>query len=93
MSDAKRFRGGLVFKAHRLVYYSTLGLRVINKKKTTMPRSELPAETRKPLQGYLAHKKQPPPLGLPQGPRHWATVGFNGGGVLMSEVPLYESSE
>ena len=30
-----RFRGGLVFEAHRLVYHSTLGLRVINKKKKT----------------------------------------------------------
>jgi len=29
----ERFRGGLVFKAHRLVYHSTLGLRVITKKK------------------------------------------------------------
>ena len=29
----KRFRGGLVFKAHRLLYRSTLGLRVIKKKK------------------------------------------------------------
>jgi len=28
----KRFRGGLVFKAHRLVYHSTLALRVIKKK-------------------------------------------------------------
>ena len=28
----KRFRGGLVFKAHRLVYHSTLGSRVIKKK-------------------------------------------------------------
>jgi len=27
--NAKRFRGGLVFKAHRLLYHSTLGLRVI----------------------------------------------------------------
>ena len=27
------FRGGLVFNAHRLLYQSTLGLRVINKKK------------------------------------------------------------
>ena len=26
-------RGGLVFKAHRLVYHSTLGSRVIKKKK------------------------------------------------------------
>jgi len=29
----KWLRGGLVFKAHRLLYYSTLGLRVIKKKK------------------------------------------------------------
>ena len=29
----QRFRGGLVFKAHRLVYHSTLGLGVIKKKK------------------------------------------------------------
>ena len=29
----KKFRGGLVFKAHRLVYHSTLGSRVIKKKK------------------------------------------------------------
>ena len=28
-----RFRGGLVSKAHRLLYHSTLGLRVIKKKK------------------------------------------------------------
>ena len=28
-----RFRGGLVFKAHRLVYHPTLGSRVIKKKK------------------------------------------------------------
>jgi len=27
------FRGGLVFKAHRLVYHSTLGSRVIKKKR------------------------------------------------------------
>jgi len=29
----QRFRGGLVFKAHRLLYNSTLGLRVIMKEK------------------------------------------------------------
>ena len=29
----QRFRGGLVFKGHRLWYHSTLGLRVIKKKK------------------------------------------------------------
>jgi len=34
--DVKRFRGGLVFKAHRLVHHSTLGWRVIKKKKITV---------------------------------------------------------
>ena len=29
----KRFRGGLVFQPHRLLYHSTLGLRVNQKKK------------------------------------------------------------
>ena len=29
--NVKRFRGGLVFQAHSLVYHSTLGLRVIKK--------------------------------------------------------------
>ena len=29
----QRFRGGLVFTADRLLYYSTLGVRVIKKKK------------------------------------------------------------
>ena len=29
----KRFQGGLVFKAHRLLYHSTLGSRVIEKEK------------------------------------------------------------
>ena len=27
------------------------------------------------LQGYLAHKKTPPPLELPWGPKHRPTVG------------------
>ena len=30
---AERFRGGLTFKAHRLVYHTTLGLREIKKEK------------------------------------------------------------
>ena len=30
----KRFRGGLVFQAHRLLYHPTLGLRVIEKKRS-----------------------------------------------------------
>jgi len=37
--NVKRFRGGLVVKAHRLVYLSTLGWGVIKKKK----KQEIPA--------------------------------------------------
>ena len=39
------FRGGLVFEAQRLLDHSTLGLRVIKKKKKCI--RELPAECRK----------------------------------------------
>jgi len=35
----KRFRGGLVFEAHRLVYHSTLGLIIIKKKKDVIIQS------------------------------------------------------
>ena len=31
--NVKRFRGGLVFKAHRLLHHSILGLRVMKKKR------------------------------------------------------------
>ena len=31
--NVQRFRGGLVLKAHRLLHHSTLGVRVIKKKK------------------------------------------------------------
>ena len=33
-SNVMRFRGGLIFKAHRLWYHSTLGLNVIKKSLT-----------------------------------------------------------
>ena len=33
LRDVQWFRGGLVFKAHRLLYHSTLGLRVIKKRR------------------------------------------------------------
>ena len=56
----QRFRGGLVFKAHRRVYHSTLGLRVIkkNKKKESdlpevRPKSNHPPEA---LQKRGTHK-------------------------------------
>ena len=45
-----RFRGGLAFKAHRLLYHSTLGLRVIKKKKKLEARRHSPP---KPPASYL----------------------------------------
>ena len=54
----KRFRGGLVFKAHRLVYDSTLGSRVRKKKKTcpvTSPSWYKTARSRP----HCGKKKQP----------------------------------
>ena len=69
--NVQRFRGGLVFKALRLVYHSTLGLRVIQKKKKRKRRKNLRHEAANRLeeamievQGYLAHKKQRPPRTL-----------------------------
>ena len=35
--NVQRFRGGLVFNTHRLLYHSILGLRLIKKKKTCRP--------------------------------------------------------
>jgi len=60
---------GLVFKAHRLVYHSTLGLRVIKQKKFADPRfrSSRPAVR---LHGYLAHKKQAFWRGEQEGVKH-----------------------
>ena len=45
------------------------------------------------LQGYLAHRNPPPPLGPPYDPRHSPAVGSWEGGVLMSEVPLNPESQ
>ena len=45
-----------------------------------VPRSNLIRQPQT-LQGYLAHKKLRPPLGLPQGPRHSPTVGSYGGAI------------
>jgi len=36
VNNVQRFRGGLVFKAHRRLYHSTLGLTVMKKKKKTV---------------------------------------------------------
>ena len=33
LRNVQRFRGGLMFKAHKLLYHSNLGLRVIKKRR------------------------------------------------------------
>jgi len=48
----QRFRGGLVFKAHRRLYHSTLGLRGMKKRRRRMPVQGTP-QTRI-LEGKLA---------------------------------------
>ena len=40
LRNLKQFRGGLVFKVHRLLYHSTLGLRVIKETKKEDSREE-----------------------------------------------------
>ena len=57
------------------VYHSTLGLRVINKRFMEGTQSSTAIVQHRVVQGYLAHKKQPTSLGLPQGPMHSLTVG------------------
>ena len=38
--NVERFRGGLVFNAHRRLYHSNLGLRVMRKRKNLLSNSE-----------------------------------------------------
>jgi len=57
----KRFRGGLVFKAHRLLYHSTLGLRVIKKKKEAPAGWPAPARRGNPLASSRAEDAQGTP--------------------------------
>ena len=48
----QRFRGGLVFKAHSLLYHSTLGLRVIQKKRFGISGAD-PLELADELEGHV----------------------------------------
>ena len=62
--DVKRFRGGLVFKTHRLVYHSILVLRVIIKKKKVAAhnpaRCSVSAARGRWIYGYLEKGIQTP---------------------------------
>ena len=66
--NVHRFRGGLVFKAHRRVYHSTLGSRVIKKKKKLAPRGVAPRSappshdsSRSPHSSHSPHSRAPNP--------------------------------
>ena len=57
--NIKRFRGGLVFKAHRWLYHSTLGSRGIKKKRegcSPQPRVRyIPSESSQPPLSACRH--------------------------------------
>jgi len=61
--NVQRFQGGLVFKAHRLLYHSTQGLSVIKKKKFAPAVHDGDGGGHRGLKvrGYLVHKKTQPP--------------------------------
>ena len=54
----KRFRGGLVFKAHRLLYRSTLGLSVIKKKKKEEAHHDVDRVPAEALLGILGEEPE-----------------------------------
>jgi len=62
--QTSRLRGGLIFKAHRLLHHPTLGLRVIKKRRISRLSMKKPRHATSKgawlLHGYLAHKKQRP---------------------------------
>ena len=64
--NVKRFRGGIVFKDHRLFYHSTLGLRVIRKKEKRVPpgergeRGERGIETEPDTERHAPFQRTPP---------------------------------
>ena len=53
----KRFREGLIFKAHRLVYHSILGVRVMNKKQNVNRAHNLLPEAVVVSLGYVLRAK------------------------------------
>jgi len=86
--NVQRFRGGLLFKAHRLLYYSTLGLRV-TKREVNSLQVALPLNTR------IAHPHGKvsalEDLGMDRlGSRHlWLTTGRESTGlVTFYRVPV-----
>ena len=61
--NVQRFRGGLAFKAHRRLYHSTLGWRVIKKKKRILACNAVVVRVEEPsdLLGEVASSGNPLP--------------------------------
>ena len=57
--NVKRFRRGLVFKAHRWLYHSTLGSRVIKKKKKVEGFDDHPVHLDRHGHHLLVHLQEP----------------------------------
>ena len=73
--DVKRLNRGLVLKAHRLVCHSTVGSRVMPKKKESFERGEVPGPAwkwRKTIWRFLTFR-QKPRIGVLWLPR-WARI-------------------
>ena len=73
----QRFRGGLVFKAHIILYHSTLGLGVIKKKRphqpSCCPADAMPSQCEARRQTRILGKAQFLPLRVIAGAKNGAT--------------------
>ena len=84
----------LAFEAHRPLYHSILGMRVIKKKKRSRDLGSPPSGVQRKsvwrgtlcLQGYLAHKKQRPPRALQKDYAYGPMVVLGERLFLLSEV-------
>ena len=77
--NVQRFRGWLVFEAHRLLYHSTLGLRVIKKR-------------RRRMMTRSAHLSTSPRIPRVRGYRCSSRTWFRGGLVFEAHRLLYHSA-
>ena len=80
----KRFQGGLVSKAHRLVYRSTLGSRVIKKKKITLLRGQMNQERKAPPSSTRTHQT---PIPFPSSVKHAFSHSLKTG--IFSHCPIF----
>ena len=84
----KRFRGRLVFKARRLLYHSTLGLRVIKKREKEGGEASLRAERGVLPIGTVLNLRSTTLQKCAAVPRRARPTVFNGVGCRMTGVGL-----